>query len=323
MLTPKETHETFFFAHTACKMLEKIAEERKNGDNRPFHLRVDFWSPHQPYWAHPDYLKLYKAEDIPEHPSFNSDLSNKPNIYKFDLNYPMAEDKILKYPNPVPWSIYADTLRYNYAQQTMTDEAAGIILKKLEELGLDDNTIILWTTDHGDAIGCHGGHFDKEAYMPEEMIRVPLAIKFPGVIPSGQVSNKLVSNIDVAPTILDAAGTHFDERIDGESIIPIAIDPETPWRKDIMIQTYGNLVTHHGRCIVTDRYKYVYNWDDMDELYDLQQDPSELNNLINNLNYTTVIEDMKARLRNWREKTGDNVERKWIRGKKLKPPKPK
>lgn len=71
-----------------------------------------------------------------------------------------------------------------------------MILNKLKELGLDENTLIIWTTDHGDGLACHGGHFDKGSYMCEEVLRIPFAMKWKGVIPAGQVRDELISTID-------------------------------------------------------------------------------------------------------------------------------
>ena len=76
----------------------------------------------------------------------------------------------------------------------MVDEAAGRIIEKLKDLHLDENTVIIWLADHGDALGCHGGHFDKAFYMPEEVLRIPFVMSYPGVLPKGEVSSALISN---------------------------------------------------------------------------------------------------------------------------------
>ncbi|MEM8863407.1 MAG: sulfatase-like hydrolase/transferase, partial [Chloroflexota bacterium] len=79
-----------------------------------------------------------------------------------------------------PWSEWQKMLALCYAQITLVDEAGGRILAKLDELGLAENTLVIWTADHGDALACHGGHFNKRCYLPEEVMRVPLAIRWPG-----------------------------------------------------------------------------------------------------------------------------------------------
>ena len=321
MTTPKETHEAFFIASLACDKLREIAE---GGNKRPFHMRVDFWGPHQPYFAPQEYLDLYNYGNIPPLPSFSENLEDKPRIYKSNHDYPISKNGQLIFPNPLPWEdVWQKILSLNYAQQTLIDAAGGMVLDTLDDVGLTDDTMIIWSTDHGDSVGCHGGHFDKDCYMPEEMVRIPMVIRYPGEIPSGQVCDRLVSNLDLAPTILNAAGVSFRDPVDGKSLLPLSSMQESDWREDLMCETHGHYINHLGRLIVTDRYKYVWNDNDMDELYDLKQDPFELKNLINNKQYSDVLMDMKIRLAKWRQKTSDIVTRDMIKGKWLKLPKNK
>ncbi len=310
MTTPKETHEAFFLASLACDKLTQIST---SGIKQPFHLRVDFWGPHQPYFASQEYLDLYDPESILEYPNFRDDLKNKPAIYRWEFNLPLNDKGKIIYPNPLPWPEWQKILALNYAQQTLIDEAGGLILKTLDDLGFADNTLVVWTADHGDAVACHGGHFDKNFYMPEEMVHIPMVIKYPNKIPAGLLIDELVSNLDLPPTFLDVAGTGFDDSIDGQSLLPLSTQKDIDWRDDLMCQTHGHAGKHLGRLIVTDRYKYVWNDDDMDELYDLKDDPYELSNLMDNKDNTDILEDMKTRLGNWREKTNDRVDRRMLR----------
>ncbi|NVM55065.1 MAG: sulfatase-like hydrolase/transferase [Candidatus Helarchaeota archaeon] len=315
MTTPKETHEAFFLASLACNKLKDIV---KSGSKKPFHLRVDFWGPHQPYFATQEFLDMYNPNDIPEYPSFRDDLKSKPEVYKFDTNYPLSKMRKILYPNPLPWSEWQKVIALNYAQQTLIDEAGGLILETLEDLELAENTIVVWSADHGDALACHGGHFDKAFYMPEEMVRIPMAIRYPNMIKPGQKSGKLVSNIDIAPTFLDVAGTSFGDSIDGESLLPVCLGNDNNWREELMVQTHGHLIPHLGRLVVTDRYKYVWNEGDMDELYDLKEDPFEMKNLSKIEKYSKVLLDMKNRLKIVRKKSGDFIERGMIKGRRLR-----
>ena len=95
----------------------------------------------------------------------------------------------------------------------LLDAAGGLVVDKLRELGLDENTIVIWTTDHGDAIACQGGHFDKDSHMAQEVERIPMAIRWPGSIQPGQTSDRLVFTCDLPATMLDAAGLAFPERV--------------------------------------------------------------------------------------------------------------
>jgi len=315
MTTPKETHEAFFLTSMACDKLREIA---KDGNEQPFHMRIDFWGPHEPYIAPQEYVDKYNPKEIPQHPNFIDNMGTKPELYRRQNGDLISEDKHLILPNPLPWSEWQKILAVNYAEQTLIDEAAGNFLDTLEELGLAENTIIIWAADHGDALACHGGHFDKDAYMPQEIIRVPLAIKWSNVVKPGEKCDKFVSNVDYPPTFLEMAGTKFTNPIDGESLIPLLKDKNYEWKEEQFCETHGHFTTIVGRALITERYKYIYNEDYMDELYDLNEDPFELHNLINKEEYKDILEDMKTRLKNWREKTSDNVIFDMIRGKKLK-----
>ena len=310
MTTPKETHEAFFLAHLACEKLKDIA---KSGNQEPFHIRVDFWGPHQPFFATQEFLDKYPPESIPELPSFRDNLMNKPKLYKSEYNFPLHKFGTLIHPNPLPWSEWQKVLAINYAQQTLIDEAGSLILDALDNLGFTDNTLVIWSTDHGDALGCHGGHFDKDAYLPEEMMRIPMAARYPGVISAGQKSEKLVSNIDLPLTFLDAAGISFSNAVHGKSFLPICANKDDEWRDDLMCETNGHMNIHIGRMVVTDRYKYIFNERDKDELYDLKEDPFELKNLIDDQKYAEILIDMNSRLERWRQKTNDTMTRKIIR----------
>jgi arylsulfatase A-like enzyme len=304
MTTPKETHEAFFLAHLACEKLKEIAE---SNNEKPFHLRVDFWGPHHPYYPTKEFLNLYNPKDIPIHPNFTIDLNTKPKIYQYDKNYPISERGKLIQPNPLPWPTWQKILSYCYAQTTLVDQAGGMIIDMLDKLGLSENTFVIWTTDHGDAVACHGGHFNKDCYMPQEMVRIPMAVRYPGKVAPNQKSEKIISNLDIPSTFLDLAGAKFSHNDHSRSLLPLFYNPNAKWEKDLMIETHGLFHRHVGRMIVTNRYKYIWNDGDMDELYDLKDDPFELNNLISKDKYSEILEDLKRRLNVWRQKTNDNI----------------
>ena len=249
---------------------------------------------------------MYNPEEISEYASFRDDLKSKPEIYRSESNFPLHEDKKLIIPNPLPWSEWQKVLARCYGQITMVDAAGGLILDTLDELGLAENTFVVWTTDHGDAVACHGGHFDKRSYMPEEMVRIPMAIRFPGRIPPAQQSHHLVSNLDIAPTLLDAGATSFGDAVHGSSLLPICAGDNMEWRDDLMCETHGHGEDHVGRLVVTDRHKYVANKGQMDELYDLQADPYEMRNLVDAPEHSDILSDLKARLLEWQRKTRDD-----------------
>lgn len=307
--TPKETHESFFLADLACKALDECAAHK---DGRPFHLRVDFWGPHQPHFPTQEFADLYDPSAIGLYGNFHDTLERKPHIFHHDVNRPLVDEgNRFHVPSALPWPQWQQIMARAYAHTTMVDAAAGQILDKLEVLGLAENTIVIWTADHGDALASHGGRFDKGSYLTEEVVRVPLAIRYPGHIPSGQQSDNLVCSTDLAPTILDLAGTKFTNPVDGQSILPLLAPPtaveQVAWRDDLMVQTFGHGfgIFHMGRALITDRYKYVDNDEQLHELYDLENDPYQLHNLIDLPDFASTAQEMRERLLRWQTDTND------------------
>ena len=251
-----------------------------------------------------EYSDLYDPASIPVYPSFEDDLSTKPDVYHFEGGKGISEGYRILQPNPVPWDQWAKTLSRCYGQITLTDEAGGLILDKLEELGLAENTLIIWTADHGDGLACHGGHFDKDAYLAEEVMRIPAGVRFDGQLPAGVISHALVSNVDFAPTILDAAGTRFGGQVDGRSLLSIFRTGERPWREVLYGETFGHHFKHRGQMMVDRRHKYVKNKEQMEELYDLYQDPYEMDNLALKPDRQQLLSDMRERLESWIREEG-------------------
>ncbi len=306
MTTSKETHEAFFLAYLAKEKLKELAGQSSGA---PFSMRVDFWGPHQPYFPTEEFAAMYPPSEIalPLSLKENVYLNGKPALYAMENNKGLNENGRLLFPSPLSNGDWQHILSRCYGQISLVDAAAGMILEGLKEYGLEENTMVIMTTDHGDAVACHGGHFDKAAYMPQEMLRIPMAIRFPGVIPPKQVSALPVSNLDMAPTVLDAAGLAFSSPVDGMSLLPVSRDSQTAFRDYTVCETHGHFCSHIGRALITDRYKYTYNQGDLDELYDLANDPFELKNLAVSDAAPQVLQAMRARLRAWAGETGDTA----------------
>jgi arylsulfatase A-like enzyme len=304
-VTPKETHEAYFLAHLACKKLEELAG---SNTSEPFHLRVDFWGPHQPFFPTQEFVDLYNPDDITLYGNFHDNFEKKPDFFRYAPGRAHTdENDEMIVPNPLPWSEWQKILTRAYGQITMVDAAGGMVLDKLKELGLDENTLVIWTTDHGDALASHGGRMDKGSYMTEEVMRVPLAMRFPGVIDPGQNCDQLVCGIDVIPTLLDAAGTGFTHRVDGTSLLPLAAGEKAPWRDSLMVETYGLGfgATHIGRALIKGDYKYIAYQAEIHELYNLSEDPYELTNLIDEPSHQEKAQEMWIELQKWMKQSGD------------------
>lgn len=303
-VTPKETHESFYLANLACEKLEELAREQSD---QPFALRVDFWGPHQPFFPTKEFADLFNPDDIQPPPSFFDDLSDKPDALKTEASRPIGDGEHLILPNPLPWKTWQLILARAYGHEAMIDAAGGMIIDKLRELGLDENTIIIWTTDHGDALACHGGHFDKDSHMAMEVINTPLAVAWPGHIRPGTICNHFTCTCDVPVTLLDAAGLRFSERVDGRSLLDTLEGKNL--RESLMLETYGHGygTTILGRTVLMGGWKYTCTENDLDELYDHNIDPYEMKNLAALPEYAEKRAQMRTELRRLQAESCDPV----------------
>lgn len=191
------------------------------------------------------------------------------------------------------------------------DDGVGEMLDYLDENGLTENTIVVYTSDQGFYLGEHGW-FDKR-FMYEESFRTPLLMRYPKEIKAGTVVDQLIQNLDFAATFLDYAETDIPKDIQGESFRYIVNGESDEWRDAIYYTYYEypgehNVQRHHG--VRTDRYKLIHFYYDSDtyELYDMEKDPSEMNNVYNDQAYASVRKEMHKKLKEIRIKYGDSDE---------------
>ena len=191
------------------------------------------------------------------------------------------------------------------------DDGVGEVLDYLDETGLAENTIVVYTSDQGFYLGEHGW-FDKR-FMYEESFRTPILMRYPKEIEPGTVVNELIQNLDFAPTFLDYAGVEIPAEMQGESFRKIVSGEKSEWR-DAIYYTYYEYPSvhmvkrHYG--VRTDRYKLIHFYYDIDEweMYDLEKDPQEMKNIYGDPEYLEVKESMHNRLVEMRDKYGDNKE---------------
>jgi arylsulfatase A-like enzyme len=189
------------------------------------------------------------------------------------------------------------------------DDSVGTIMEYLDQAGLADNTIVIYSSDQGFYLGDHGW-FDKR-WMYEESLKMPLIVKWPGVTEPASVAKPMVQNLDYAETFLEVAGVNIPNDMQGDSLVPIlkGKQPES-WRDSIYYHYYEfpsvhMVARHYG--IRTARYKlmYFYQMDEW-EFYDLEKDPDELTNAYESGDYQSVIADLKQRLEQLRLKYQDD-----------------
>ena len=191
------------------------------------------------------------------------------------------------------------------------DDGVGEVLNYLDENGLTENTIVVYTSDQGFYLGEHGW-FDKR-FMYEESLRTPILMRYPKEIKKGIEINELIQNLDFAPTFLDYAGIEIPSNIQGKSFRNIVNQTHSEWR-DAIYYTYYEYPSvhmvkrHYG--VRTHRYKLMHFYYDIDEweMYDLEEDPSEMNNIYDNPEYVNIKDMMHERLVDLRNKYGDSDE---------------
>ncbi|MPN01084.1 hypothetical protein SDC9_148284 [bioreactor metagenome] len=213
----------------------------------------------------------------------------------------------------VRWK-YQQYMRDYLATTLAVDDNVGRLLKYLEDIGELDNTIIVYTSDQGFFLGEHGW-FDKR-FMYEECQRMPLLIRYPKLIQPGSKSDALCMNVDFAPTLLDMAGVKVPGDMQGKSLLSVLKNkgeiPEN-WRKAVYYHYYEypaehSVKRHYG--IRTRDYKLIHFYNDIDEweMYDLQKDPLEMNNIYNNQLYLTKREELVQLLKQMRASYNDTTE---------------
>jgi arylsulfatase A-like enzyme len=179
------------------------------------------------------------------------------------------------------------------------DESVGRLVDTLEKLNLDENTIVIYSSDQGFYIGDHGW-FDKR-WMYEESLKMPFIVKWPGVVKPGSKNEKMIQNLDYAETFLDVAKTAIPSDMQGRSLLPLfAGESPRDWRDSIYYHYYeypsSHMVPRHNG-IRTERYKlmHFYEFDEW-EFYDLKTDPDELTNLYHNSSFQKLIAQHKQQL---------------------------
>jgi N-acetylglucosamine-6-sulfatase len=209
------------------------------------------------------------------------------------------------------------TIRYRMEMMLGVDESVGSLVESLEQTGVLDNTVIIFTSDHGYFYGEHGLNPQRRlAY--EETARIPLLIRYPDLAGAGTVIEQLVLNLDIAPTVLEIGRQRPGAHVDGQSLLPLLDDPGRPLQSSFLIEyqtepsdylggarrdsetrsEFERILDMGYNAVRTSRYKYIQytQLENMDELYDLDRDPYEMNNLFNSPDAAGVQDDMQAEL---------------------------
>ena len=336
-----EGYTTEIITEKAIQWMDSI-----KSDAQPFMLFLGHKSPHRPWQPGPNEIGMYEGVTIPEPESLFDTYTGDRTVAA--MNY-MSISEAMKLEQDLKitsgpqggftikqqktWdSIYGpinekfnkenltgkDLTRFKYqrymkdylASVAGVDKGVGEVLDYLNTSGLEENTIVIYTSDQGFYLGEHGW-FDKR-WMYKESLRTPLLVSWPGKIKAGTRTDRMVSNLDFAETFLDIAQTEIPKDMQGKSILPI-LKGEIPenWREAHYYHYYEHPSEHDVRRhygITTDRYKLIHFYYDLDkwELYDLEKDPNEMQNLYGDSAYAEVKSELHNRLEVLRTTYQDN-----------------
>lgn len=307
----EEGYMTDILTDYAVRWIEKPRD-------KPFCLFLWHKAVHAPFTPAPRDSAAFSDAEIPEYANWYDDMEDKPEwlrrgwMYGVHLeNWKASEGKPVPGKiEPRPWdSKNPKWLNYLRAMLAV-DKSVADIRKSLEEQNILDQTVLVYGSDNGFFLGAHQ-RGDKRL-MYEESLRIPLMIRYPEIIEAGTSNNALVLNIDVAPTLLELAGGGVPDDVQGVSLVPLLKNEVVAWRESFLYEYFQEayapgFVTVAG--LRTTRYKYIESphlAEDINELYDLESDPGEMENLINNPEYQDIRSDMVVELERLKTATGYN-----------------
>lgn len=286
---PRETHEAFFLTDLAAEWLRGL-----NSDER-FFLRVDPWGPHPPYIVPEETAGAFDDVDAPVSPNLTFDLRNRPDHHS---GYRDAWKEAL----PKESLNHQLLARRALGQAFIIETALLGLVDRLGELGRLDDTIIVFTADHGDAVGSNGGALNKGGLMVEETMSVPLYFTGPN-ISAGQTISDPVASIDLAPTLTQMCSVDFAQG-DGESLVPL-MNGAALTRAGLMTEHYGLHIPLPQRAWYQGDWKLIVQADGFAELYNVSKDPSEMTNLADDPAQFDRIKAMHLALLAEMDRTGD------------------
>ena len=281
-------------SRVADRTIDFISRPRE----KPFLFIASFDEPHGPSSAPQRYYDMFAGATRERLPSLDDDLADKPFLHRF-----LAEQYFGERMTVPPGERPNNSPRY-YGCNRFLDDQIGRVLDAVDRHSPND-TIVIYTVDHGDHHGAH--HLGaKGVTMYEDTVHVSLIVRAPGMAAPGSVCDGLAGHIDLAPTMCDLAGIDAPPQFAGRSLTPLLTDPSASVRDAVFIEYNRFGVGHDNhcgfapiRCVRDDRYKLVLNLYDLDELYDLREDPHETTNRIADDRLTDVRTRLHDRLLAW------------------------
>jgi len=298
-----ERFDSELFTDAAVRFLD-----HRRPNDKPFLIVVSYMTPHDPWTPPGKYATMYKPEEIPLPPNFMSRPMNGSESFKYytDWHGKNLRDEKQMLPFPRTPEGVRNVRSHYYGTITHDDYEIGRILDKLDEKQLTENTLVIFIADHGISLGAHG--ISGKQTMYEEGIRLPMILRYPRLKRGRAENSNPVSLIDIFPTICEAASIDIPNSIEGKSLLGLYQGKDV-WHRDRIFVYFVSPERHrlNIRCIRTKRHKLIHHLTtDEIELYDLKEDPHELNNLASKKPYLKLQMKLWDELLTWRNKVERN-----------------
>ena len=295
---PIESCIEYFVAEETSRILDQIA----TGDE-PFFLWANFWGPHSPSLVPEPYFSMYDPTDIPEHPSYGETFENKP--YRQQLIERMWG------LGDYGWPGFQEISARYFGHCSLIDDMVGRIVGHLEQLGVLDNTIVIYTSDHGDCLGAHK-LIEKGEFMYDEIYRIPLVIAHPNCESLNSQCDEFVYLHEIMLSAIDAAGITVPKELDGKSFLPAMVgQPYHNGREEVYCVFDRHFTVAQQRMVRSRTHQFTFNAGDQGELYDLKNDPYQLDNVYGQQQFAEVQRDLMGRMEHYMEELGDPL-RTWF-----------
>jgi arylsulfatase len=292
----EDLHPDVFVGETACWWLERYP------GTEPFFLQVGLPGPHPPYDPTQEYLDQYLGRDLPE-PILDCDLSTQPAPLRAlrQNHLTQGHDAVVHLEHPTREQLQLQRAHY-YANVTMIDTQVGNIVAALEARGVLDNTMIIFTSDHGDCLNDHG--HSQKWNMYEQSVHVPAIICWPGKIREGQRLSQLVSLFDFGPTVLEAAGVEVPDWMEARPLSDLLFDIPSAPRDQVFAEHSDDAIltdTEFMTMIRQGPWKLVHFVDSPEgQLFNLDQDPGERRNLWDDSAHQATRQSLIEDILKWR-----------------------
>jgi arylsulfatase A-like enzyme len=288
---PVESSIEYYVGEETINLIDQL-----DGDD-PFFLWANFWGPHTPCLIPEPYFSMYNPADIPEHPSYCETFANKP--YRQQLIERMWG------LGDYGWEGFQQIAARYFGHVTLIDDQVGRIVNHLAQRGILEDTIIIFTADHGDCLGAHK-LIEKGEFMYDEIYRIPLVVAHPNCQQPGSVNDDFVYLHDLTSTAIDIAGLDVPAHMDGQSILPAMMGDHTfNGRDSIYAVFHRHFTVAEQRMVRTHTHQFTFNSADQGELYDLVADPYQLHNVYGQPAYEPIRQDLMQRMEAYMETLDD------------------